>query len=157
MPSNFCNSIILLLWLFTFLIHLRIIQIFTFYVRPAVNVFQNFSFTMHILLHHAVNECNILQNFEIRIFHFTFAEAVQTVPSVQMNTEQGSSHSVISSTNTARCQQTCPHMSSLYFSTRKGTINESSCTSRSQTQTSHQNVMLNIILEKIFNPPRLGF
>jgi hypothetical protein len=65
-----------------------------------------------------------------------------------MNTEQGSSHSVISSTNTVRCQQTCPHMSSLFFSTQKGTINEPLCTPRLQTQTSHQNVMLNIIHEK---------
>lgn len=113
---------------------------------------------MYILLHHAVNECNILQNFQLQIFHDEcIAQIVLTAPFVQMNTEQGSSHSVTSSTNTAGCQQTCPHMPSLYFSTRNGTINEPFCTSRLQTQTSHQNDMLNIIHEKIFNPPRLGF
>jgi len=124
--------------------HLQKTQIFTFYVCPALNVFQNFSFTMYILLHHAVNECNNLQNFQLQIFHDAcFAEVVQTAPSVQMNTEKGSSHS-IGSTNTTRCQQTCPHMPSLYFNTRKGTINESFCTPRLQTQTSHQNVMLTL-------------
>jgi hypothetical protein len=83
--------------------HLQTLQIFTFYVFPALNVFQNFFFTLYILLHHAVNECNILQNFQLQIFHDAcFAEVVHTAPSVQMNTEQGSSHSVISSINTAR-------------------------------------------------------
>jgi hypothetical protein len=111
---------------------------------------------MHILLHHAVNKCNTLQTFQLQFFHdASFAEEVQIASSVQMNTEQGSSHSVISSIK-LQCQQTCPHMTNLYFPTLTVITNESFYSSRLQTQMSHQNVMLNITQEKIFNPPRLG-
>jgi len=48
---------------------------------------------MYILLHHVVNKCNTWENFQLQIFHDAcFAEVVQVAPSVQMNTEQGSSH-----------------------------------------------------------------
>jgi len=56
---------------------LRIIQLFTFYLYPALTVFQNFIFPLYILLHHVVNKCNILQNFQLQIFHDAcFAEVV---------------------------------------------------------------------------------
>jgi hypothetical protein len=60
-------------------------------------------------------------------------------------------------TTQPQCQQTHPHMPSLYFSTIKDTIHESLSRSGLQTQKSHQNVMLHNIYEKIFNPPRLDF
>lgn len=92
-PAIFVKTIFITLAVYIPVMNLGKIQIFTFYVCPALNVFQNFSFTTHILLHHADKECNILQTFKLQFLHDAcFAENVQIAPSVQMNTEQGSSH-----------------------------------------------------------------